>query len=158
MFVSTCRRPFGIIAKGPARLDFSASGLEHFGLEVVDVEKGSARLREKYPSVQLIKRPTNRPFAGISTHDPEDYVFDLSQQDMNIPPEVHVEGRMETGPPCEHFVLRALNPANLAKFDRDIYELQELEKAAAHPSHLSHRWQRTLVVSPWAITDYEGIP
>jgi hypothetical protein len=139
MFVSTCRRPFGIIAKGPARLDFSASGLE-----VEDVEKGSARLREKYPSVQLIKRPTNRPFAG-STHDPEDYVFDLSQQDMNIPPD-------------EHFVLRALNPANLAKFDRDIYELQELEKAAAHSSHLSHRWQRTLVVCPWAITDYEGIP
>jgi hypothetical protein len=31
-------------------------------------------------------------FAGISTHDSEDYVFDLSQQEMNIAPEVYVEG------------------------------------------------------------------
>ena len=61
------------------------AGLEHFGLEVEDVEKVSARLREKYPSVQLIKRPTNRPFAGISTHDPEGYVFDLSQQSNDEP-------------------------------------------------------------------------
>jgi Lactoylglutathione lyase and related lyases len=68
------------------------AGLEHFGLEVEDVEKVSARLREKYPSVQLIKRPTNRPFAGISTHDPEGYVFDLSQQAMTNRAEVYVEG------------------------------------------------------------------
>ena len=67
------------------------AGLEHFGLEVEDVEKVGARLREKYPSVQLIKRPTNRPFAGISTHDPEGYVFDLSQQDMTNRAEVYVE-------------------------------------------------------------------
>ena len=36
------------------------AGLEHFGLEVEDVEKVSARLREKYPSVQLVK---DRPIA-----------------------------------------------------------------------------------------------
>jgi len=46
------------------------AGLEHFGLEVEDVEKVGARLREKYPSIQLVQRPTNRPFAGIITHDP----------------------------------------------------------------------------------------
>jgi predicted enzyme related to lactoylglutathione lyase len=68
------------------------AGLEHFGLEVESVEKIAVRLREKYPSVQLIKRPTNRPFAGISTHDPEGYVFDLSQQDMSNRGEVYVEG------------------------------------------------------------------
>ena len=34
-----------------------------------------------------------------------------------------------------HFVLRALNPANLAKFYREIYELQEMEKPADDPSH-----------------------
>ena len=74
------------------------AGLEHFGLEVEDVEKVSARLREKYPSVQLIKRPTNRPFAGISTHDPEGYVFDLSQQAMTNRAEVYVEGEWKSGP------------------------------------------------------------
>jgi hypothetical protein len=69
--------------------------------------------------VQLIKRPTNRPFAGMSTHDPEGYVFDLSKQDMNIAPEVYVEGEWKQDRHVSHFVLRALNPANLAKFDRE---------------------------------------
>src|SRR5258706_14313268 len=43
-------------------------GLEHFGFEVDDVETIPARLREKYTALHLVKRPTNPPFAGISTH------------------------------------------------------------------------------------------
>src|SRR5262249_48376907 len=117
------------------------AGLEHFGLEVEDVEKVSARLCDKYPSVQLIKRPTNRPFAGISTHDPEGYVFDLSQQDMTNRAEVYVEGEWKQERYVSHFVLRALNPANLAKFYQEIYELQELEKPADDPDPLPHRRQ-----------------
>src|ERR1700722_13806595 len=44
----------------PARLD-------HFGIEVEDVETAFGRLR-KYPRVEWLKRPSNRPFAGITTH------------------------------------------------------------------------------------------
>ena len=111
------------------------AGLEHFGLEVEDVDKVAARLREKYPSMQLIKRPTNRPFAGISTHDPDGYVFDLSQQAMSNRAEVYVEGEWKQDRYISHFVLRSLNPANLAKFYREVYELQELEKPADDPNH-----------------------
>ena len=35
-----------------------------------DAELVFSRLKEKYPKVQVLKRPGNRPFAGISTHDP----------------------------------------------------------------------------------------
>ncbi len=108
------------------------AGLEHFGLEVEDVEKVSARLREKYPSVQLIKRPTNRPFAGISTHDPEGYVFDLSQQAMTNRAEVYVEGEWKQDRYISHFVLRALNP------------------------HYLTDGRVTLIILPWSITDFEG--
>src|SRR3954469_17042040 len=58
------------------------AGLDHFGFEVREVEPVLARLREKYPAVQVVKRPGTRPFAGISTHDPAGNVFDLSQQEM----------------------------------------------------------------------------
>ncbi|MGE5851734.1 MAG: VOC family protein [Deltaproteobacteria bacterium] len=90
------------------------AGLEHFGLEVEDVEKVAARLKEKYPAIQLVKRPTNRPFAGISTHDPDGYVFDLSQQAMSNRAEVYVEGEWKQERYISHFVLRSLNPSNLA--------------------------------------------
>jgi len=46
------------------------AGFDHFGFEVQDVELVFSRLKEKYPKVQVLKRPSNRPFAGISTHDP----------------------------------------------------------------------------------------
>src|SRR5258706_14681072 len=44
------------------------AGLEHFGLEGGDGETIAARLRDKYPTVRLGKRPTKRPFDGIRSH------------------------------------------------------------------------------------------
>src|ERR1044072_4605347 len=55
------------------------AGLDHFGLEVDEVEPVLARLRAKYPAVEVVRRPRTRPFAGLSTHDPDGNVFDLSQ-------------------------------------------------------------------------------
>ena len=43
------------------------AGFDHFGFEVQDVELVFSRLKEKYPKVQVLRRPSNRPFAGIST-------------------------------------------------------------------------------------------
>ena len=54
----------------PARLD-------HFGVEVEDVERVYAALARSYPAIRWLKRPSNRPFAGITTHDPDGNVFDL---------------------------------------------------------------------------------
>jgi len=132
------------------------AGLEHFGLEVEDVDKVAARLKEKYPAIQLVKRPTNRPFAGISTHDPDGYVFDLSQQAMTNRAEVYVEGEWQQERYISHFVLRSLNPTDLAKFYREVYELQELEKPADDRNHYLSDGRVTMIISPWAITDYEG--
>src|SRR5438067_12246762 len=42
-------------------------GLERFGLEVDEIEPAIARLR-KYPQVQVVGRPSTRPFAGRSAH------------------------------------------------------------------------------------------
>src|SRR3954454_13881170 len=55
-------------------------GLDHFGLEVADVDIVRERIARRYPQVELLQRPTTRPFAGITTHDPAGNVFDLSQQ------------------------------------------------------------------------------
>src|SRR5215472_17014432 len=59
-----------------------AAGLDHFGIEVEDAETVFERMRKNYPSVKWLKRPSNRPFAGITTHDPDGNVFDISQKDM----------------------------------------------------------------------------
>ena len=45
------------------------AGFDHFGFEVQDVELVFSRLKEKYPKVQVLKRPGNRPFAGMRVVD-----------------------------------------------------------------------------------------
>src|SRR5260221_137980 len=39
------------------------AGLDHFGVEVEDAERTCARLRERYPAIEVLKRPSTRPFA-----------------------------------------------------------------------------------------------
>ena len=68
----------------PRRAGRSA-GLDHFGIEVEDVETVFDRMRKRYPAVKWLKRPSNRPFAGVSTHDPDGNMFDLSQKNMANP-------------------------------------------------------------------------
>src|SRR5215467_10009324 len=68
-----------------------AAGLDHFGIEVEDVETVFDRMRTSYPSVKWLQRPSNRPFAGITTHDPDGNVFDISQKDMKNRTSVYVE-------------------------------------------------------------------
>src|SRR2546421_352777 len=46
-------------------------GLDHFGIEVAAAETAFERMRKHYPEVKWLKRPANRPFAGVSTHDPD---------------------------------------------------------------------------------------
>ena len=85
-------------------------GFDHFGFEVDDVEGVSARMAEKYPEVQILKRPSNRPFAGLSTHDPAGNVFDLSQEGMENRSDVYVDGDRQADRHVKHFVLRAVEP------------------------------------------------
>ncbi len=132
------------------------AGLDHFGFEVDDVEVVYSRMREKYPSIQTLKRPGNRPFAGISTHDPAGNVFDLSQKGMENRTDVYVEGEHEQDRHVKHFALRTVDPTTVAGFYRDVFELMEMEKPAGDPNSYLTDGRVTLIVLPWHITDYEG--
>ncbi len=57
------------------------AGLDHFGVEVEDVNAVFERMK-KYADAAWVQRPGTRPFAGITANDPDGNVFDLSQRDM----------------------------------------------------------------------------
>jgi catechol 2,3-dioxygenase-like lactoylglutathione lyase family enzyme len=130
------------------------AGLDHFGLEVENVEAVLARLREKYPAVQVVKRPNSRPFAGISTHDPAGNVFDLSQPDMQNRTSVYVEAQSSQPRRISHFALRTLQAGETAEFYAEVFGLKFVKHQDANfyltDGHV------TLVLMPWRINDYEG--
>jgi catechol 2,3-dioxygenase-like lactoylglutathione lyase family enzyme len=131
-------------------------GFDHFGFEVQDVEFVYSRFKEKYPKVRVLKRPGNRPFAGISTHDPAGNVFDLSQAGMENRRDLYTEADQLSPRRIGHFALRVLEPDMIGEFYRDVFELAELEKPGGDPNHYLSDGTVTLAVMPWQISDFEG--
>ena len=41
------------------------AGFDHFGIQVEDVELVRQRVQKKYPKIEIIKRPGNRPYAAL---------------------------------------------------------------------------------------------
>lgn len=135
------------------------AGLDHFGFEVEDVEAIRAKLRDDYPTVELLKRPSNRPFAGISTHDPFGNVFDLSQPGMENRRGLYVEyagGPQQNTRHISHLQLRTVDPVGLARFYTEVYGLTPLEKSTDDPSFYLSDGVVTLVIAPWKISHFAG--
>lgn len=136
-----------------------AAGLDHFGIEVEDAETAFDRIRSKYPSVQWLKRPSNRPFAGVSTHDPDGNMFDISQKNMANRTSVYrdQEAALGVNPRhINHVALRTMRPDEMAEFYRHVFELAPSNKGAGDRNHYLTDGHMTFVIMPWDITDYEG--
>ena len=132
------------------------AGLDHFGLEVDEVEPLLAKLRARYPEVLTVGRPSTRPFAGITTHDPAGNVFDLSQRDMSNRMSVYVEAEKSSPRHISHIALRTLHAERVAEFYVEIYGLRALERRPGDDNFYLSDGRVTLVLMPWRITDYEG--
>jgi catechol 2,3-dioxygenase-like lactoylglutathione lyase family enzyme len=133
-----------------------AAGLDHFGLEVEDVEAVLARLRERHPAIQVLQRPATRPFAGISTHDPDGNVFDLSQRSMENRASVYVETPREQARRISHLAIRTLHPERVAEFYVEVFGLEPLARKAGEPGFPLSDGRVKLVLLPWSILDYHG--
>ncbi|HEY4134202.1 MAG TPA: VOC family protein [Alphaproteobacteria bacterium] len=136
------------------------SGLDHFGVEVQDVETVFERMK-KYPQASYVKRPSTRPFAGITANDPDGNVFDLSQKDMANRSEVYVENEKEDGKgPADrhisHIGIRTMRPDEMAQFYSDVLELKVLNKKPGDPNQYLSDGRVTLVLIPWRIDNYLG--
>ena len=142
----------------PRRAGRSA-GLDHFGIEVNDVEPVLERMRRQYPTVKWLQRPSNRPFAGITTHDPDGNMFDISQKNMANRTSVYREQEAGGGVNprhINHVALRTMRPDDMAEFYRDVFELVPGNKRAGDRNHYLSDGHMTLVIMPWDIADYEG--
>jgi predicted enzyme related to lactoylglutathione lyase len=129
-----------------------AARFDHFGAEVEDIDAAFKRL-EKH-SVQWLKRPSNRPFASFTTHDPDGNVFDLSQKEMSNRADVYATEEPLHDRHVDHFALRTMHPKDVAEFYRDVLGLQL--RSNGDPNYYLSDGHITLVVMPWHITDYAG--
>lgn len=131
-------------------------GLHHFGVDVDDVGEAISRIKKKYPRVDVLKRPSNRPFATYGAHDPEGNYFDLTQEGMSNRRDVYVEPERDEPRRIHHLKLRVMNAPAIAEFYRDLFDLREADKALEDPNFYLTDGKMTLIIAPWKMSDFEG--
>ena len=149
-------RPLNAVTVG----DGYVGGLDHFGIVVDDIEAVMQRARAKFPQANIVKRPSTRPFAAYSAHDPDGNVFDLSQKSesdklVGVYAEQSAEGRNQDRY-LNKFAFRTMNADKCAEFYASVFELQPANKNDGPGHHLTDG-RVTLSVLPWSIQMFEGM-
>jgi catechol 2,3-dioxygenase-like lactoylglutathione lyase family enzyme len=133
------------------------AGLDHFGVEVEDVDTVLERMRTRYPGADRVQRPSTRPFAGITANDPDGNVFDLSQKQMANRSGVYVENDgSQNERHISHVAMRTLRPDEMARFYTDVLQLSEQNAKPGDPNHYLTDGKMTLMIMPWRIKNYTG--
>jgi catechol 2,3-dioxygenase-like lactoylglutathione lyase family enzyme len=130
--------------------------LHHFGFEVDDIDAVYTRIRARYPSIKASKRPSNRPFAALTTHDPEGNFFDLSHKNWELRRGIYAEEGWEQARRVHHIKLRVIDAAKVANFYKEVLQLEEEDKALEDPNFYLTDGRMTLIVAPWDIDDFTG--
>ncbi len=132
------------------------AGLDHFGVEVESLEKVRDKVARKYPDIEIVKRPGNRPFASYSAHDPAGNYFDLSQPGHENRAEVYAKGEWKQETTFSHFAIRAREAERLANFYVDVFELEARNAPSQEGGYQLSDGRVTMAILPWKISSFNG--
>jgi catechol 2,3-dioxygenase-like lactoylglutathione lyase family enzyme len=140
--------------------DGYVGGLDHFGMTVDDAEVVMERARKNFPESAIVKRPSTRPFAAYSAHDPDGNVFDLAERNKSKLDGVYAD-QAETSRTQERYInkfaIRTLHPEKCADFYSEVFELEPLNKTVSAPGHHLTDGRVMLSILPWSIPVFEGM-
>ena len=140
-------------------------GLDHFGIEVENIEQSFANAEKDYPEVDWVKRSGSRPYAQVGIHDPDGQVVDINQknlkdhisevktqglyleEDSDLPPPRHVE----------YLALRTPDPERCSDFYRDVFEMTPLNREEGDEGYSLTDGRMKLRLIPWKISDFDGM-
>jgi catechol 2,3-dioxygenase-like lactoylglutathione lyase family enzyme len=142
------------------RRDGYVGGIDHFGIVVDDVNVVLERMQKKHPRANIVKRPSTRPFAAYSGHDPDGNVFDLAQKKSDTRKDVYADIAASAWAQDRYlnkFAIRTPNAEACAEFYRDVFELEPVNRTSdAHGFHLTDG-RVTLLIMPWSIPVFENM-
>jgi len=139
------------------------AGLDHFGIEVEDIEESFAMATRKYPTVEWVKRSGMRPYAQVGIHDPEGQVVDINQKDLDKKHSevktdgLYLEEDRDQERHIEYLALRTMNVEHCAEFYHDVFQMTPLNRQEDDDSYSLTEGRVTLKLMPWKITDYDGV-
>jgi catechol 2,3-dioxygenase-like lactoylglutathione lyase family enzyme len=142
------------------RRDGYVGGIDHFGMVVDDVAPVLERMQKKHKKANIVKRPSARPFAAYSGHDPDGNVFDIAQKKEDTRKEVYADIAAQGWAQDRYlnkFAIRTPNAEQVAEFYRDVFELEPVNRKSEAPGYHLTDGRVTLSILPWSIPVFEGM-
>jgi catechol 2,3-dioxygenase-like lactoylglutathione lyase family enzyme len=142
------------------RRDGYVGGIDHFGMVVDDVETVLDRMQKKHKKANIVKRPSTRPFAAYSGHDPDGNVFDLAQKKNDTRVDLYAQQAADGWNQERYinkFAIRTPNAEQCAEFYADVFELQPVNRKTEAPGWHLTDGRVTLSIMPWSIPIFEGM-
>ena len=142
------------------RRDGYVEGIDHFGMVVDDVAPVLERMKKKHRTANIVKRPSARPFAAYSGHDPDGNVFDLAQKKEDTRKGVYAEIAAQGWAQDRYlnkFAIRTPNAEGCAEFYRDVFELEPVNRKSDAPGYYLTDGRVTLALLPWSIDVFGGM-
>ena len=143
--------------------DGYVGGLDHFGMTVNEVEEVMERARRKFPEASIVKRPSTRPFAAYSAHDPDGNVFDLAEKNKSKLDGVYADRADQNGEArlpdryINKYAIRTRHPEKCADFYMEVFELEPLNRKTTAPGYHLTDGRVMLSLLPWSIPVFEGM-
>jgi catechol 2,3-dioxygenase-like lactoylglutathione lyase family enzyme len=139
--------------------DGYVGGLDHFGMKVDSIETALVRMQKKFPKANIVKRPSTRPFAQYSAHDPDGNVFDLAERTSKLN-EIYAdqaESAWTQDRYLNKFAIRTPNAEACAEFYAEVFELQLVKAKSADKGWNLTDGRVTLCILPWSIPIFENM-
>ncbi len=127
---------------------------------VDEIEEAQARMQRKFPKASIVKRPSTRPFAQYSAHDPDGNVFDLAEPKSKLN-EIYAVQQENGGWTQERylnkFAIRTMNAEACAEFYHEVFGLQLVNRKGDDSGFYLSDGRVTLALLPWSIPIFEGM-
>ena len=140
-------------------------GLDHFGIEVDDINNSFDQAGKNYPEVEWVKRSGTRPYAQVDINDPDGQVVNINQRDIDKEiSEVKTAGvylEEDSAEPrprhVEYLALRTPNPSRCSDFYRDVFEMTPMNRQEDEETYSLTDGRVVLKLMPWRISDFDGM-
>lgn len=144
------------------RRDGYMGGIDHFGIIVDSIDTVLERMKSAHPKTNIVKRPSYRPFAAYSGHDPDGNVFDLAEKKGENLKDVYVEQQeegWEESNECQlrRFAIRTPNAEECAEFYANVFELQLMNTPEGKEGFHLTDGRVILSLMQWDIEKFDGM-
>ena len=139
--------------------DGYVGGLDHFGMKVDSVDAALSRMQKKFTKANIVKRPSTRPFAQYSGHDPDGNVFDLAEKTSKLN-EIYADQAEKAWTQDRYlnkFAIRTPNAEACAEFYAEVFELQPSNQKVEQGGYALTDGRVTLAILPWSIPIFENM-